>query len=168
MIVFFGVLFSIAVIFLCATCKTVTVLDYENVLSKKFREDYSFSNAEFDIYRKDNLLFLAYFVRHDYKAYRLYLDIFSLTQKKYDTVIDRVELLSDDGVVLFINEKITYSDQFVQEKNNLFLISIPIIDSISQEQLPKGNYVVKVYFDNSIFTYQFYPKERKYVVALSQ
>jgi hypothetical protein len=167
-IIFANMLLLVTIILLCIACKTVSVLDYENELSKKFTEGYSFSNTDFDIYRKDSMLFLTYFVRHDYNAYRLYLDVFSLTQQTYDTIIDKVELLSDNGVILFTSEKITRSEQFAQEKNGLFVISIPIIDSISQQQLPKGNYIVKIYCESNTFVYQFYPKEHKYVVAISQ
>jgi hypothetical protein len=156
-------------------CKTTTILDFENVEYEKFIKNSTLSNHEFDRYSKGGFLFFAYIVRGEYKMckdqwypeYQLHLAVYSQAQQLVDVLINKVELLSTDGTILFAKNNIQYNELLKSDNNNLFAAFVQLM-TIPPLQLPKAYYTVKIYFSDYIFTYEFYPRERRYSTSISQ
>jgi hypothetical protein len=144
-------------------------LDYYSESGRKFlKKEYTFNDPDFDTYRQENFLFFAHIIRPDHESYKLYLSMFSYENNKYGGVIRKVELMNAERIILYVNVNIINEELPQPTVNGLFVTYVTLIDNIPQQQLPKGNYTVKVYFENTVFIYSFYPKERKYAIAISQ
>lgn len=145
-------------------CKTSSILDYSTIENEMFFKEYDLENKEFDKFRMKKFLFLTSIIRPNYDSYRLYLSIYSVDNKACDLFIERVEIKNENQEVIFESKNIKNMNNPESTKNELFVTYLTLIDNIPQEKLPKGNYTVELHFDSFDFIYNFFPKEKKYLV----
>lgn len=165
------IVIGLIIMMFCTTCETTTILDYENKLFEQFFEKRDFTNNKYDGYRKGDSIFFASIKRSgdEVEEFTLWWMVYSSIQQNINIIIDKVELLTENNDLLFSNKEINFNGE-LRLDGNLFIKSIVLITDIPklQLQIPKENYIVKVYFNNDVFIYEFYPHERRYVIAISQ